>query len=395
MAGIAALALAYVLSQFYRSFLAVLTPALSLELGASKADLSLASGAWFITFALMQFVVGVWLDRFGPRQTASFLLAGGGGGGALVFALASEPWMITLAMALIGIGCAPILMAAVYIFARTQPPARFAIMTSWMVGVGSAGNVIGSSPLAGLAEGFGWRAVMLALGVTTVLVALAIYFTLADEDRQEHRSAGPAGFLGFAALLRLKVLWPIIPLTALNYAPSAGIRGLWAGPYLADVHGADALIIGQVTIFMAFGMVAGSFIYGPLDRLLGTRKWIVVGGNAASLVSLSFLAFVPGKDLFAVTVCLVALGISGASYGMVLAHARSFLPPDLIGRGMTLMNFFSIGGVGMIQFATGSVVSGWMDPQNPALAYSALFSFYLVLLAVAIGIYLASRDAKP
>ena len=52
MAGIATLALAYVLSQFYRSFLAVLTPALTAELGATKAQLSFASGAFFITFAL-------------------------------------------------------------------------------------------------------------------------------------------------------------------------------------------------------------------------------------------------------------------------------------------------------------------------------------------------------
>jgi hypothetical protein len=42
MAGIAALAIAYVLSQFYRSFLAVLTPVLTAELGATKTDLSLA-----------------------------------------------------------------------------------------------------------------------------------------------------------------------------------------------------------------------------------------------------------------------------------------------------------------------------------------------------------------
>ena len=66
MAGIAALAVAYVLSQFYRSFLAVLTPALTAELGATKADLSLASGVYFLTFALAQFPIGVSLDRFGP-----------------------------------------------------------------------------------------------------------------------------------------------------------------------------------------------------------------------------------------------------------------------------------------------------------------------------------------
>ena len=83
MAGIASLTFAYVLSQFFRTFLAVLTPALTVDLGVTKADLSIVSGAWFAAFAASQFVVGVALDRYGPRLTAAVLLAIGGGGGAL------------------------------------------------------------------------------------------------------------------------------------------------------------------------------------------------------------------------------------------------------------------------------------------------------------------------
>lgn len=395
MAGIAALALAYVLSQFYRSFLAVLTPALSAELGATKAELSLASGAWFITFALMQFIVGVSLDRFGPKRTAAVLLALGGGGGALLFALASEPWMITAAMGLIGIGCSPVLMASVFIFARTYPPVRFAMLTSWLVGVGSAGNVIGASPLARAAEAFGWRGVMIALGIITVAVAAAILATVRDPKEPEQETGGNTGFRGYLELFRLKILWPIIPLTALNYAPAAGIRGLWAGPYLAEVHGADALVIGQVTLFMALGMVAGNFIYGPLDTIFRTRKWVAFTGNTVSLGALVFLVLFPATSIFEVTAVLVVIGICGASYGMLMAHARAFLPPHLVGRGVTLMNFFSIGGVGVMQFATGGVVTASTVPGEPAAAYTMLFIFYAVMLGAALAIYLASRDARP
>ena len=51
-------------------------------------------------------------------------------------------------------------------------------------------------------------------------------------------------------------------------------------------------------------------------------------------------------------------------YGMLMAHARAFLPPHLLGRGVTLMNFFSIGGVGMMQFATGAVVTANVVPSR-------------------------------
>ena len=42
---------AYVLSQFYRAFLAVLSPDLGRDLGATPGDLALASGLWFLAFA--------------------------------------------------------------------------------------------------------------------------------------------------------------------------------------------------------------------------------------------------------------------------------------------------------------------------------------------------------
>src|SRR6187401_3346079 len=100
MAGIAALAIAYVLSQFYRSFLAVLTPVLGSELGVTKGDFSVASGAFFLTFAVSQFPIGVALDRIGPRRTAAVLLAVGAGGGTLLFSLATTPLMIITATGL-------------------------------------------------------------------------------------------------------------------------------------------------------------------------------------------------------------------------------------------------------------------------------------------------------
>src|SRR5690606_4455334 len=172
MAGLAALVIAYMLSQFYRAFLAVLTPSLITDHGATKADMSIASGAWFIAFALSQFFIVVWLDRYGPKRTAGLLMVLCGGGGAFVFAIAVEPWMITLAMVLIGIGCAPVLMAAMFIFAHTWSPARLAVLTSWTMGIGSLGNIVGASPLAAAVEAYGWRPVIAALGLVTLLVAV-------------------------------------------------------------------------------------------------------------------------------------------------------------------------------------------------------------------------------
>lgn len=395
MAGIAALAAAYILSQFYRSFLAVLTPVLISELGATKAELSAASGAWFAAFALMQFIVGMSLDKYGPRRTVSVLLGLCGGGGALLFSFSTAPWMIILAMTMIGAGCSPVLMSSIFIFANTFRPARLAVLTSWMIAFGSAGNVVGTSPLAAASEAFGWRPVMGLLCALSILTALALFTLVRDPPKAESDSDFAPGFSGFVDTLKLRLLWPIIPLIALNYTAAVGIRGLWAGPYLADVYGANSLMIGNVTLFMALAMTAGAFVYGPLDTIFGTRKWVAVIGNGFSVAVIGWLAVFPVSGISATIVAFILVGLFGSSYALLMAHARAFIPAHLTGRGMALMNFFSIGGVGVMQFLTGAVVTATTVPDMPERAYSALFAFYSLTLGASLIVYLLARDDKP
>ncbi|MDA3887792.1 MAG: MFS transporter, partial [Allgaiera sp.] len=73
--GVVFLVLGYVLSQFYRAFLAVMAPFLIRDLGVTAESLARASGLWFVAFALAQLPVGWALDRIGPRLTAAVPLA--------------------------------------------------------------------------------------------------------------------------------------------------------------------------------------------------------------------------------------------------------------------------------------------------------------------------------
>ncbi len=391
MIDLAALFAAYVVSQFYRSFLAVLSPSLTAELGVTTGDLSNAAGAWFLAFALAQFPVGVALDRIGPRRTVGWAMLVGACGGALIFAAAQGAVGLILGMSLIGVGCAPVLMAGMVIFARRYDPARFATLSSLMIGVGSLGNVLGAAPLAHAVEAFGWRSVVVALAALAALIAAAVLTLMRDPPPV--RVVGDSALRGILEVLATRAIWPILPLALFNYAVSAGIRGLWAGPYLADVHGMDALAIGAATTWMALAMVAGSFIIGPADKLLGTRKWLILGCNGVG--TLGVLGLAAGAEAGPAVALMALIGFCGASYAVLMAHARSFFPAHLIGRGVTVMNFFGIGGVGLGQFATGRIAETAADPAAPAAAYGAIFWYYAATLAFALAVYLLSRDSKP
>ncbi|RJL03981.1 MFS transporter [Paracoccus aestuarii] len=389
-AGLVSLVLAYMLSQFYRAFLAVMSPVLQSELGASPGDLALSSGLWFVAFALMQLPVGAALDRIGPRRTVAWLMAVGGAGGAVIFALADAPWHLHLAMTALGIGCSPALMGPYFIFARDYPPASFGMLAGLLVGFGSLGNILGASPLVWVIEAAGWRETLWGLAVLTLAVAALVLAFVRDPARlgDDH----PQGSIG--QILRLRALWFILPLFAVNYAVTGAIRGLWAAPWLEQVHGADAVQIGRVTLAMGLAMVAGSFAVGPAARLAGSARRAALVFSAVMVVTLLVMILAPALPLAAVTGLLVVLGFFGSAYPLLMAHGRSFLPPHLVGRGVTFLNMFSIGGVGVMQFASRPVYAAAEAAYAPAQAFAMLWLFFLLPLAVGTLLYLLTPEAS-
>ena len=384
--GLLALLMAYVLSQFYRAFLPVLAPVLAIDIGATPGDLARASGIWFLIFAAMQIPVGMALDTIGPRKIAAILFIFGGAGGALAFGFAQTPLHVMIAMGLIGIGCSPILMASYYILARSYAPAVFGSLAGAMIGVGTLGNLAGSAPLAWSVQTFGWRESMLGLAVISLVVGLSLLAVVRDPARLATTERGSV-----LQLLKMPVLWPIMALMLVNYAPAAGLRGLWAGPYMADVFAADVGTIGRVTFVMGVGMIFGSFLFGPLERLFKNRKWVIFAGNASGFLALIALIVMPDYSVAFGTAMLAIIGISGSTFAVIIAHAKAFFPAHLTGRGVTLMNLFGIGGAGIMQFASGPIYAA-SKTDTVTDAYVVLFGVFAALVALGLLSYLWSQD---
>lgn len=388
-AGLVTLILGYVLSQFYRAFLAVLSPVLMTEIGAGPGDLAMSLGLWYLAFAAMQIPVGRWLDDVGPRKLVTILLAFGGAGGAAVFAMAQGPWGIHIAMILIGIGCSPVLMGSYFIIARTMRPAVFGTVAGIVVAIGSLGNILGATPLVWTIDALGWRPTLWALAAVTLLVAGLVHVFVRDPERAEMPETGAGSLLD---VFRVPGIWAIMCLIAVNYIAAASIRGIWAGPFLTEVHGATKETIGWVTLIMGLSMVAGNFAYGAADRFFSSHKRINLIGANLLLLMIYLLATYPSAPLPIITALLAGVGFFGSAYPSLIAHGRAFLPPHLIGRGVTLLNMFSITGSALAQFGSRWVYRIAADTVPPAQTYSTLFWFFTIPLCAGIFGYYFSRD---
>jgi hypothetical protein len=77
----------------------------------------------------------------------------------------------------------------------------------------------------------------------------------------------------------------------------------------------------------------------------------------------------------------------------MMAHARAFFPPDLTGRGVTLVNAFCLGGVGVFQIVSGRVHGTALAAgADPAAAFGAVFAFFAGILALGCIAYLFVPD---
>ncbi len=385
----------YTLSQFYRSFLAVIAPELSAELHLSATDLGNISACWFATFALAQFFVGAALDNKGPRRTLPALMLAGVAG-AIVFARASDARSAMVAMGLIGIGCSAALMGPLFVFARTSPPHRFALLSALIIGLGTLGNLLGGTPLALAEQTFGWRNVFYGLAAVTLAAAALVGLLVKDPPRLSHAAqSGDGGIIsGLREILAIRALWPVWPLMAFGYGILITERGLWVGPYLSEVHGLEPIARGNVIFLMAAAIGLGALAYGPLESWLRRRKVLALGGSLIAVAALAALALPTNSTTAITTILLCVFGFSAMTYGTIMAHVRLFLPDPLLGRGMSFANFLCMGGAGILQMWSGVYVD---HLKARGLTAAELFSTLHLALAgillVATLIYAWSRES--
>jgi predicted MFS family arabinose efflux permease len=383
--------LAYMLSQFYRSFLAVIAPGLAAELGLTASDLANMAAAWFVVFAIVQFPLGVALDRIGPRRTVPLLMLAAVAG-AIVLANATGAWGCIIANALIGLGCSPIYMGALYYLGRTVPPERFGFVSACLLGFGTSGNLLAATPLAFATERFGWRATFVGIAVFTLAAAALFYLLVRDPPPAERPKGKSSALAELIEIITLPRFWTLMPILMLGYAAVVVERGLWLGPYFAEVQGLHGVSLGNAALAMAVAMSAGALFFGYIDKLVPhERKRLVVLGTALTGVGFALLAAVPEPSVALAVATFAFIGCLGLCQPLLFAHARQFFPDHLLGRGMTFANFLTIGGSGLVQWATGVYISSLQASAIPApQVYAALHAVMAVLVIAATAIYLWS-----
>ncbi len=380
---------------FLRNSLNIMAPAIGEDMAISPETLSVVASSFFFAYGLMQIPSGMLLDRFGARVTLSFLLLFTMLGAAL-FSVAVDASQLIFARILMGIGCAGIFSGAFFVVNAHVAPERVVTQTGLLNSFAAIGGLCATAPLAVLLTYYDWRLCFWVFTGGVGVLLLSVCFGLGEKRGGDEKV--PETLLQILGGVRRTIAQPGmkrllfvgIPLSA-----QTAVMGVWGAPYLRDVHGLDDIGRGSVMLAMAVSGVFGHSSLGFAARTFKSIRLTIAGAGGIVVGLLVALATMKHPSVITVTLIFTVLGFVTMYPMLAFAHARSLVPPELVGRGVAVTNM----GI-MTAIASSQLLFGWVlglfpleTGTPPETAYRTAFGVLAGLAAIAILFYLPAREA--
>ncbi len=374
------------LSFFHRVAPAAVADELQRSLDIGAAQLGTLAAVYFYVYFLMQVPTGILVDTVGVRRVvaAGALIAAVG---SVVFAVGHTLSMALAGRALVGLGVSVFFICMLKVAAETFGTRRFATATGIGVFAGNMGAVLAAAPLAWLVGVGSWRSVFVAVGLALVLLAFAAWRTVAERTPMPQRDGResvrwPAALVG---VLRTRAIWPAFGAMLTAGATYGTFIGLWAVPYLVQVHGMTASVAAGHTSAALAAFALSAVALGHWADRLGRKRPLLIGGLAmyavgwALLVSLRTLPQPQSYLLFAL------LGGTGTAFTLLWACAKDACPPQYAGMSTSVVNAAQFLGVGLLQ-----PIFGWiLDRSWTGATHNGVRVYSADSYRVGIGLLLA------
>jgi MFS family permease len=362
-------------------------PAMQSELAVDRGEISIAYTATMVGFALGNYFVGRFVDRFGIVSTLIFAAFVNGG----MF------WMVSLSHSLIWISIFQFLLG--FGAAATFGP-LISDVSQWFlkrrgiaVAIASCGNYLSGAIwpylLSGTLAQSGWRSVYEILAVLCLIIMVPLAFFL--------RSKVNAISLAFSDQIsgaRMAKL-PVSPNTLILLLGAAGV-GCCVAMSMPQVHivaycvdlGYGPAIGAQMLGAMLLGGVVSRLIAGAFSDRLGGLKTLFI---SSSLQCLGLILFLPYDGLVSLFVVSTLFGLSQG--GIVPSYAiivREYLPANKAGQQVGFVFMATLFGM-----ALGGWMSGWIYEVGGSYFWAFLNGILWNIMNMSIIGFLLWRATRP
>jgi predicted MFS family arabinose efflux permease len=383
-----------------RMVIAVMVEPMKRDLGLSDTQVGLISG---LAFAVLYAICGIPLARVADRGSRKWLLAlclAGWSAMTAVTGLVRGFGELFAARMAVGVGEAGCVPSAHSMIGDMFPPHRRA----FAVGVFQAGGLVGMSiglAIAGLlAEAWGWRRAMLAIGLAGIPLAALIALTLREPERHgAQASAEPAR----DALRALAARRPLVHVVAGLSVGAFATYGMaqWLPTFFIRSHGASLAQVGVYgAVFGGLSGVAGTLAAGgamlPLHRR--DARWELWLPALCYILALPcYAASFALPALAPALACQFAAVFLAAAGGTVAISAiQSFAEPHRRATAVAVMVLLSsLIGLGLGPAAVGLVSDALAGTAGAQSLRYALMLSTIILAWAALHFVAAARAITP
>lgn len=325
------------------------------------ASLGNLSAYYYYAYVPLQLLVGVLMDRYGPRRLltmACFACAAG----SYVFASSRSLVLAEVGRFLVGFGSAFAFVGVLKLATIWLPPERFALMSGFASAIGTVGAIAGDIFLTHMVHGLGWHSTINLSALIAVVLAAAIFFIVRDSGKYAIQPYKPqkANFktvlTDLWGILKDKRIWINGLFGCLVYVPTTGFAELWGPRYLQVAQGfsSDSAAWANSIIFLSWGISAP--IMGWLSDRIKRRVLPMKIGAAFALLWFSLLLYLPQITQTSVIILLALGGMSYAVQVLVFAYACEITPTRAAGTAIAVTNMLVMLGGMVFQPLIGWVI---------------------------------------
>ena len=387
-------AFGFFISNLLRSITATLTPILTTEFNLSAGNLGLLAGGYFIGFAIMQIPVGFLLDKHGPKKIiSSFLVIAIIG--TLSFALAKTFAGLLISRIFIGVGVSACMMGPltgyrVWFAEKYQQRAN-----SWMLMVANLGFVSSTLPVQILLPEIGWRLIFGLIAILTLLSIILILMFIPNWNKTDE-TLRKENLSALSEIWKNKFFISLIPIAFINYGGIQAIQTLWAGPWMLEVAGYNAIQSATglfwINITMLIAFLFWGYILPKIESFGVDSIKIIKIGLPISYIVLFLIIYLgqkAGATLFALYI-LASIVISLTQPAIALTFAK-----NLAGKSLTSFNVFLFSGTFFMQWGIGLIIDfcGYLGLEKVYSYQISFFCFLILCIFSYLFFILKSKDA--
>lgn len=354
-------AIYYCYEYFLRITPSVMTSELMRDYHLTGAQVGSLSAFYYHAYVPMQIIVGLLMDRYGPRRllTIACLFCALG---TYLFASSDNLMIAQAGRFLVGFGSAFAFVGALKLATIWLPPQRFALVSGIITCLGMIGAMAGDILLRALVDVIGWQHTIYISAVAGIFLAIVLWVILRDrsqhltDDHALHLVDFKILFSGLWQALKNPQIWMNALVGFLLYLSLSAFAELWGIPYLQEAQHFSKTQAATANSMIFLGWAVGAPLWGWFSDMIERRLLPITIASIGALIFVCLFLYIPNFSLTMTCLLMFAFGLMSSVQILIFAICHEASAIKIAATAIALTNMIVMIGGNIFQPVIGKLL---------------------------------------